>query len=98
MKGMLVQQGLAQALDGETDMPISLSAEQKIDILEKAHSAIILCLGDKALRQVAKEKSAAAIWLKLESLYMTKSLVNRLFMKQGYILSRLKRIRVSLIR
>lgn len=82
MRAMLVQQGLAQALKRESDMPISLSIEQKSNILEKAHSAIILCLGDKALRQVAKEKSAAAVWLKLESLYMTKSLANRLFMKQ----------------
>lgn len=82
MKTMLVQQGLAQALKGESDMPSSLSTKQKSDILEKAHNTLISCLGDKALRQVAKEKSVAAVCLKLETLYMTKSLANRLFMKQ----------------
>lgn len=81
MRAMLVQQGLVQALKGESDMPTSLSGEQKTEILKKIHSAIILCLGDKALRQVAKEKYVAAVWIKLESLYMTKSLANRLFMK-----------------
>ena len=50
--------------------------------MEKAHSAIILCLGDRALREVAREKTAAAIWTKLENLYMTKSLANRLYLKQ----------------
>ncbi|WVZ11552.1 hypothetical protein V8G54_016082 [Vigna mungo] len=42
----------------------------------------ILCLGDKVLREVAKEKTAAEIWAKLESLYMTRSLAHRLCLKQ----------------
>ena len=50
--------------------------------MEKAHSAIILCLGDRALREVASEKTAATIWTKLEKLYMTKSLANKLHLKQ----------------
>ncbi|KAL6338672.1 hypothetical protein AAG906_021489 [Vitis piasezkii] len=44
-------------------------------LLEKAHSAIVLSLGDTVLREVAKAKSAVELWLKLESLYMTKSLI-----------------------
>ena len=52
-------------------------------LLDKAHSAIILSLGDKVLRQVSKEKTAVGIWSKLEDLYMTKSLVNRLYLKQA---------------
>ncbi|MER8318532.1 hypothetical protein ABS199_19440, partial [Acinetobacter baumannii] len=38
-------------------------------------------LGDKVLREVANEESAVGIWLKLENLYMTKSLANRLHKK-----------------
>nr|CAN60557.1 hypothetical protein VITISV_035871 [Vitis vinifera] len=82
MKALLVQQGLQDALKGEKDIPKTLSEKEKNDILEKAQSAIILSLGDKALREVSKETSAAAIWLKLEKLYMTKSLANRLYLKQ----------------
>ncbi|XP_073138900.1 uncharacterized protein [Henckelia pumila] len=56
--------------------------KNKDELLEKAHSAIILFLGDRPLWEVAREESAAAVWLKLENLYMTKSLANRLYMKQ----------------
>ncbi|KAL8523239.1 hypothetical protein ACS0TY_013272 [Phlomoides rotata] len=50
-------------------------------MMEKAHIAIILCLGDKALREVSKELTAKGVWDKLESLYMVKTLANRLYMK-----------------
>ena len=49
--------------------------------LKKAHNSIILSLGDTVLRKVAKAKSTAELWLKLESLYMTKSLANQLHKK-----------------
>ena len=55
MKALLVQQGLQDALKGEKDLPKTLSEKEKNDILEKAQSAIILSLGDKALREVSKE-------------------------------------------
>ncbi|XP_020600365.1 SWI/SNF complex subunit SWI3D [Phalaenopsis equestris] len=45
-------------------------------------SQIILSLGDKVLREVSRETTAQALWAKLKLLYMTKSLVNRLFLKQ----------------
>ncbi|RVW21953.1 Retrovirus-related Pol polyprotein from transposon TNT 1-94 [Vitis vinifera] len=61
--------------------PVPCKKNRKIELLEKAHSAIILSLGDTVLREVAKAKSAAEVWLKLESLYMTKSLANRLHKK-----------------
>lgn len=47
-----------------------------------AHSTIILSLGDKVLKEVSKEKTAAAVWQKLKNLYMTRSLANRLFLKR----------------
>ena len=83
MRAVLVQQGLLEALGGEENMDLAIPEREKRTLLEKAHSAIILCLGDKVLRQVSKEKSAAEVWAKLESLYMTKSLVNRLYLKQA---------------
>ena len=82
MRAFLVQQGLEDALNGEKNLPTTLSEKEKKEILDKAHSALILSLGDRVLREVSKEKSAAAIWLKLEGLYMTKSLANRLHSKQ----------------
>lgn len=76
IRALLVQQGYEAALAGEKNLPLTLSDKDKI------HSTLILCLADRILREVSKEKSAAAIWVKLESLYMTKSLANRLHLKQ----------------
>lgn len=52
-------------------------------MIEKAHITIVLSLGDKVLWQVLKEKKETGVWTKLEGLYMTKSLVNRLYLKQA---------------
>ena len=52
------------------------------EMVDKARSAIVLCLGDKVLREVAKEPTRSSIWSKLESLYMTKSLPHRQLIKQ----------------
>jgi len=51
-------------------------------MVDKARSAIVLCLGDKVLREVAKEPTATSMWSKFEYLYMTKSLAHRQFLKQ----------------
>ena len=82
MRALLVRQGLKEALGCEMNLSTSLSMKEKKDLLDKAHSVLILSLSDKVLREVSKEKTAAALWLKLENLYMTKSLANRLYLKQ----------------
>uniref|UniRef100_A0A803Q9V2 Uncharacterized protein n=1 Tax=Cannabis sativa TaxID=3483 RepID=A0A803Q9V2_CANSA len=56
---------------GEKALPEAISDKDKKEILAKAHSAIILNLGDKVLRKITKETTATRIWLKLEGLYMT---------------------------
>jgi len=56
--------------------------QQKCEKALKGEGAIVLCLGDNVLREVAKEPTAASIWAKLESLYMTKCLAHRKFLKQ----------------
>ena len=87
MKAMLIQQGLSAALEKQADAKAGEEPDEKAksklaEIHAKAHSVVILCLGDKVLREVSKETTAAGILTKLESLYMTKSLANRLCMKQ----------------
>ncbi|GJY59416.1 hypothetical protein Tco_0459308 [Tanacetum coccineum] len=54
----------------------------KTDVYKKAHNALLLCLDNKLLREVNKEDSVAGVWLKLETLYMTKSLANKLYLKK----------------
>jgi hypothetical protein len=56
--------------------------EEMKEVEKKAHSAILLCLLDGVLKEVANEETVAGLWKKVENLYMKKSLTNRLFRKQ----------------
>ena len=47
----------------------------------KALSAIQLCLSNEVLREVVKDTTSKGIWEKLESLYMVKTVTNRLLLK-----------------
>ena len=51
---------------------------KKMEMLETAYSTMILYFSDSVLRKCNKETIAASLWLKLESLYMTKSLNNQI--------------------
>ncbi|GKC82076.1 hypothetical protein Tco_1137793 [Tanacetum coccineum] len=74
MKALLEQQGLAAAL--EELHAVTIAAYDNV-IQKKAFSALILCSGDRVLREITKETTATGIWKKLKTLYMTKSLTNR---------------------
>ena len=82
MRDVLIQLELDEALLGVDKMPATLSADEKIKKDLKAQSQIRLHLSHDVLQDVLKETSAAAIWLKLEQLLMTKSLPNKLHLKQ----------------
>ena len=82
MRAILIQQKCVEALKGEAQMPAHLTPAEKTEMNDKAVSAIILCLGDKVLREVARETIVVSMWNKLDSLYMTKSLTHRQCLKQ----------------
>nr|GEV63480.1 retrovirus-related Pol polyprotein from transposon TNT 1-94 [Tanacetum cinerariifolium] len=63
-------------------LPAKIEAGEKVALKKKAYGTLILCLGDRVLREVTKETTTAGIWTKLTSLYMTKSLANRLYLKK----------------
>jgi len=77
MEAVLIQQKCEKALKDEGALPVTMSRAEKTEMVDKA-----LCLGDKVLREVAKEPTAASMWSKLESLYMTKSSAHRQLLKQ----------------
>ncbi|GJR41830.1 zinc finger, CCHC-type containing protein [Tanacetum coccineum] len=79
MRALMVQLGCEAALE---TLPADIEAGEKTALMKKAYSTLILCLGDCVLREVTKETTAAGIWTKLTSLYMTKSLANRLYLKK----------------
>nr|GEV12070.1 retrovirus-related Pol polyprotein from transposon TNT 1-94 [Tanacetum cinerariifolium] len=79
MRGLLIQHGFEAALEV---FPEDMKAQAKAEPNKKVHSAVILCFGNKVLREVTEETIAAGVWTKLETLYMTKSLANKLDMKK----------------
>lgn len=58
MKTLLVQQRLSKALQGEEKLPSEMKAEEKTKLMEKAHSAILLCPSNEVLREVTSEETA----------------------------------------
>uniref|UniRef100_A0A803PD20 Uncharacterized protein n=1 Tax=Cannabis sativa TaxID=3483 RepID=A0A803PD20_CANSA len=76
MRALLVQEEIQAGLLGEKKLLEGLIEKEKGEIMNKAHNAITLSIGDKVLEEVSKEQFAASLWLKLESLYVTKSLAN----------------------
>ncbi|GKC60939.1 retrovirus-related pol polyprotein from transposon TNT 1-94, partial [Tanacetum coccineum] len=66
----------------ETTTDDNKTAALKTGVHKKAHNALILCLVNKVLSEVNKVDSVAGIWLKLKTLYMTKSLANKLYLKK----------------
>ena len=81
MKAILVQSGCHKALEGVSKKSSGMPNDKWEEVDLKALSAIQLCLYNEVLRKVAKETTVVSLWLKLESLYMTKSVTNRLLLK-----------------
>ncbi|KAE9601143.1 putative RNA-directed DNA polymerase [Lupinus albus] len=82
MRAVIIQSGLKKTLDGKSKKPASMTDDQWDELDEKTFSTIQLCLSKEVLREVANEETVAALWLKLETLYMTKSLANKFHLKE----------------
>ncbi|GJR59823.1 retrotransposon protein, putative, ty1-copia subclass [Tanacetum coccineum] len=84
MRRLLIQHGWEAVLDPfpKTMADAEKTTALKTDVYKKAHSALLLYLDNKVLREVNKEDSAASVWIKLETLYMTKSSANKLYLKK----------------
>ncbi|MFQ6630815.1 hypothetical protein Gotur_009927 [Gossypium turneri] len=80
MMVILAQSGLKKVVTGKKPENLNKTKWEELD--KKALSAIQLCLANTILQEVLMEKSSSALWKRLETLYATKSLVNRLVLKQ----------------
>ena len=77
-----MHQDLLKVLFGKIKLSQSMSEDEKQELEMKAYSAIQFCLAEEVLRKVADEDIAAYLWLKLESLYITKFPTNKLYLRQ----------------
>jgi hypothetical protein len=60
----------------------SMTDEDWEDLDARALNTIHLCLADEVLFNIAEEVTTTGLWTKLESLYMTKNLSNRILLKR----------------
>lgn len=80
MQALLKQHGLWAPLTKDKNGMDANSAEYKT--MEKsAYSMIMLCLANDVIIEVADQYTVVALWLKLESLYMTKLLTSKRMLK-----------------
>ena len=80
VKDFLAQQGMVKVLYGTK--PKSMEEVDWKELEAKAVAVIRLCLADDMMYHVMDDESSTRIWLKLESRYMSKSLSNKLYLKQ----------------
>ncbi|KAL2251323.1 UNVERIFIED_CONTAM: hypothetical protein Sindi_2254600 [Sesamum indicum] len=82
MKGILIQQRVFKAIDGNYLKNVSKEKIQEND--EFAYSSIILNLSDTVLCKVGKQNSSKELWDKLEELYTETSLPSKLFLLEKF--------------
>ena len=90
VRDLLVQQGLHKALDEVNKKPTSMTSSDWEDLDARALSTIWLCLADEVLFNIFGESTTKGLWKKLETLYMTKSLTNRIYLKRQLYSLRMK--------
>ena len=72
------------------DFPKTMKDDKKRKVLKKAYNTLILSLSDTVLREIVKCKTSLELWVKLESLYMTKNLSSRLHLKAKFFTWKMK--------
>ena len=77
-----MKEGTHKALLGIEKKPLKMEDDEWNDIDFRAKAMIILCLSNEVLYNVMNKEKTAGLCCMLESLYMTKSLSNKLFMKK----------------
>ena len=81
---LLVKEGTHKALLGIEKKPSKMEDDEWNNIDFRAKATIILCLSDEVLYNVMNKETTVDLWCRLESLYMTKSLSNKLFVKKQF--------------
>lgn len=61
MQVLLVQQGLSKALKGREAQPTTMSNEENDELMEKAHGATLLHLGNEVLHEVVEEDTTTKL-------------------------------------
>ena len=83
IKAQLGQQKAHNALLDLSELPTTLTTSQREEIELNAYGTLILNMSDNVIRQVLEEETSYKIWKKLESLYATKYLSNKMYLRDN---------------
>ena len=81
MKAFLIQQGVHKALFGKEKKLETMKNVEWVEMDEKVSNVICLNLGDEVIHIILEAKTKMEVWEKLESLYIRKNVMNKLYMK-----------------
>jgi hypothetical protein len=81
---------LQKALARRSKKLASMTDEDWEDLDARALSTIRLCLVDEVLFNIVEDMTTIGLWTKLEILYMTKNLSNKIFLKRQLYNLRMK--------
>ena len=81
---LLVQHGLHKILQKKSEKLAGMLDENWEELDLKMASTIQLCLADEAIYNMMDEETNTGLWSRLETLHMTKSLSNKLYLKKQY--------------
>ena len=79
---LLMQHDLHKTLQGKPSKPTCTSDMDWEEMDLKAASTIQLCLTDEMMYNVIDEEIITGLWSKLETLYITRNLSNKLYLKK----------------
>ncbi|KAI5659457.1 hypothetical protein M9H77_28250 [Catharanthus roseus] len=82
MKVVLVQNKITPAISTLNKYPESWIGEILAEKLGDTYSCLTLHLKDNVLREINETNNAYEIWAKLETLYLGKSLSNKIYFKE----------------
>ncbi|KAK4400678.1 Retrovirus-related Pol polyprotein from transposon TNT 1-94 [Sesamum angolense] len=80
VKDLFAQQGILKALRPQKS--VSMDDEDWAKLQQRAARTIRLCLADEIMYHVVNLKSPGEVWKKLEIQFMSKTITNKLYLKQ----------------
>lgn len=90
MKNLLISQKLHKILSGKAKKNEDMADEDWEELDLEARASIMLCLERDVTFLVDGEKTTEAVWTKLESNFMTKTLTNRIYLKSKLYTCKMK--------
>ena len=90
-----MQQKVDLAIGEEVDFPASVTEFQWNEMKKAAYSNIFLHLSDSVTRECGDSEDPATIWKKLDELFLTKTLPNKIYLLKQIFTFRMDPITLS---